>query len=137
MRSDGRARDHELLDDLEKFERVSIGDTVWRVVLGGRDPLLCHASGGRWDPGKFDVLYTSFEPDGAIAEMYFHLSRQPVFPSKVEFVLAEIEVKTQCTIVFPSLTELRGLGVDTASYSDLSYRRMQEIVLAALPQWIS
>jgi len=127
-----RARDHELLDALDKLDRVPLNDTVWRVVRGERDPLLCHSSGGRWDSGHFDVLYTSFDPDGAISEMYFHLSRQPIFPSKIEFVLAEIAVTTQSTLRFADLGELVPLGVDPESYANLLYRRTQEMGDAAV-----
>jgi RES domain-containing protein len=125
-----RARDLELLDALDRLERIAVADTVWRVVRNGRDPLLCHRSGGRWDAGRFDVLYTAFHPDGAVSEMYFHLSRQPVFPS-VAFTLNEIEVTTRNTLKFADLRELQEHGVDPAGYPDLLYQRTQEIGDAA------
>lgn len=126
-----RARDHDLLDALDRHERVPVRATVWRVVRGERDPLLCHSSGGRWDPGHFDVLYTAFEPTGAKTEMYFHLSRQPVFPSRVEFVLAEVAVTTRRTLRLETADDLTALGVEMNRYADLLYRRTQEIADAA------
>ena len=68
-----RARDIDLLDALDVFERVPFEGTVWRAVREGRDPIQGHPSGGRWDPGTFDVVYTALEPDGALAEINFQL----------------------------------------------------------------
>ncbi|MGI9305350.1 MAG: RES family NAD+ phosphorylase, partial [Gammaproteobacteria bacterium] len=86
---------------------------------------------GRWDPGLFDVLYTAFERDGAIAEMHFHLSRQPVFPSKIDFTVNEIAVRTANTLKFANLNELKPLGVDVREYTKVLYQRTQEIGDAA------
>jgi hypothetical protein len=64
-------RDSRLIDALEALPARRLTETVWRVVREGRDPCNCNASGGRWDDETFDVLYTSRERDGAIAEMFF------------------------------------------------------------------
>jgi hypothetical protein len=126
-----RARDFDLLDALDELPRVALDETAWRVVRNGQDPLLGRPSQGRWDLGHFDALYTALDPDGAIAEMYFHLSRQPVFPTKPSFTLHEIEVITKSTLKFADLTQLTALGVDPASYSDILSERTQEIGDAA------
>lgn len=76
------------------------------------------------------MLYTSLEADGALAEFYFHLARQPVFPS-IEFVLDELTVKTRTTLRFADLSELAPLGIDPALYSGLLYDRTQEVGDAA------
>src|SRR5271168_4163692 len=91
-------RDPALLDALDAFDRVRWTGETWRVVRRGRDPLQGSASGGRWDPTLFDVLYTSLEEDGAVAEVHFHLSRQPVFPSKIKYGLHRIRAKTSKTL---------------------------------------
>ena len=116
MNSRSRARDLTLLDALDKLPRVSLHDTVWRVVRIEQDPLLCRPSGGRWDLGHIDVLYTSLKADGAVSEMYFHLTRQPVFPSAVQFTLNEIEVTTRSTLKFAEIRNLEPLGVDRDKY---------------------
>ena len=85
----------------------------------------------RWDPGTFDVLYTSLEREGALAEIYFHLTRQPVFPSKMRSVIHKITVKTQRTLKIADLEALEGLGVSRETYASLSYERTQEIGDAA------
>ena len=127
MNLDRRVRDYELIDAVESLERVSIDDHVWRAVREGRDPLSGHPSGGRWDPGTFDVIYTCFERDGALAELHFHLSRQPVFPSQMQFVLYEIAARTHRTLRFADLRQLEPLGVLAAEYPRPLYERTQEI----------
>ena len=126
-----RARDIELLDALDALPRVRFEGTAWRAVREGRDPLQGHPSGGRWDPGTFDVLYTSMEADGAAAEIHFHLSRQPVFPSKLAYRLHEIAVRTTKTLHFAGLSTLAPLGVDGARYGEILYGRTQAIGDAA------
>jgi RES domain-containing protein len=126
-----RARDLELLDALDALPRMPFEGTVWRVVRQGRDPLQGHPSGGRWDPGTFDVLYTSMAPDGAIAEIHFHLSRQPVFPSKLTYGLHEIAVSTKKTLHFADLSALTPLRVDSSRYAEIRYQRTQVIGDAA------
>jgi RES domain len=126
-----RARDIELLDALDALPRVPFEGRVWRAVRQGRDPLQGHPSAGRWDPGTFDVLYTSMEPDGAVAEIHFHLSRQPVFPSRLVYRLHEIAARTTKTLHFADLAALTHLGVDGARYRDILYPRTQAIGDAA------
>jgi hypothetical protein len=126
-----RARDIDLLDALDALPRTPFEGTVWRTVREGRDPLQGHPSGGRWDPGTFDVLYTSLERDGAVAEIHFHLSRQPVFPSKLVWQLHEITVRTTKTLRFADLSALAPLGVDSERYGEILYGRTQAIGDAA------
>ncbi|TIX45632.1 MAG: RES domain-containing protein, partial [Mesorhizobium sp.] len=90
-----RARDPDLLDALDAHAGVSFEGEVWRCVREEREPLQGYPSRARWDPGTFDVLYTSLEREGALEEIHFHLSRQPVFPSKIRSVLHRILVRTQ------------------------------------------
>lgn len=131
MTISSRIRDVNLLDALDQCPRVPVTMTVWRVVREGRDPLLCGRSLGRWDLGLFDVLYTACDADGAISELYFHLSRQPVFPSRVVFTLNEIVVRAKKALDFKDLAELARLGVDPKEYSGILYHRTQQIGDAA------
>jgi RES domain-containing protein len=126
-----RARDLELLDALDAHEGVAFEGDVWRIVREERDVLQGYPAAARWDPGTFDVLYTSLEREGALAEIYFHLTRQPVFPSKVRSVLHRIAVRTERTLKLANLAAIEALGVSRESYSSLSYERTQEIGDAA------
>jgi RES domain-containing protein len=126
-----KPRDPGLLDALDAFKRVPYAGETWRAVRSGRDPLQGTASGGRWDPTSFDVLYTSLTPDGAVAEVHFHLSRQPVFPSKIRYGLHRIRVKTAKTLKLRDLDAMVSLGVDPARYREILYQPTQAIGDAA------
>jgi hypothetical protein len=126
-----RVRDLALLDALDRHRGVSYEGGVWRIVREGRDVLQGYPSRARWDPGTFDVLYTSLAREGALEELHFHLSRQPVFPSKVRFDLHKLSIRTRRTLKLADLEAIAKLGVDMATYGDLDYRRTQEIGDAA------
>ena len=115
-------RDSDLIDKLEEAGAVPFKESVWRVVREGKDPYLCGTPGGRWDDRTFDVLYTATERDGAIAEIYFHLSRgQPVIPSKVRYKTFELPISLSRLLMLPKLDHLAELGLDTSTYGQLSY----------------
>jgi RES domain-containing protein len=131
MPGERKPRDPTLLDALDAFDRVRYAGETWRAVRKGRDPLQGSASGGRWDPTLFDVLYTSLAPDDAVAEIHFHLSRQPVFPSKIRYGLHRIRVITSRTLRIPDLNAMVPLGVDPARYREILYAPTQAIADAA------
>ncbi len=128
MAPKSRLRDDRLIDALELLPHTPFEGTAWRVVREGRDPRQCGAPGGRWDDGSFNVLYTSLAREGALAEMYFHISRgQPIFPSKIRYVLFELKVTLAEMLHFPKLSDLARVGLDTSRYGQLSYAdRIQE-----------
>lgn len=116
-------RDRALLDALEAIDPSHYDGAVWRARGDGRDPCECSASGGRWDDGSFPVLYTSMEPDGAIAEVYFHLKRgQPVFPSQKRYRLHEIHCSLNRALRLADMGALERLGLDASKYGRLSYQ---------------
>ncbi|MBX9797038.1 RES family NAD+ phosphorylase [Sphingomonas sp.] len=128
---DRRARDLELLDSLDRHQGVAFRGEVWRIVRAGRDVLQGYPAGARWDPGRFDVLYTALERDGALAEIHFHLTRQPVFPSKLQSVLHRLSVSTRRTLKLADLGAIAELGVSADAYQSLDYAATQAIGDAA------
>jgi len=115
-------RDNTLIDAVENLSAVPFSGTLWRVVREGRDPCASSKAGGRWDDTTFDVLYTSRERDGAIAELHFHLSRgQPVFPSKVRYFLYELRAELESVVDLSHRNLLSSLGVNMARFGQLSY----------------
>lgn len=115
-------RDQRLLDALEELRRSPYSGLVWRSVREGRDPLACWRSGGRWDDGSFDVLYTSLTREAAIEERRFHLYQgQPIPPSKVSFVLYELRVSLEAVMELDDLDRLGALGLEKSRYGHLSY----------------
>ena len=124
--SDARnVRDSKLIDVLEEADGEPFEGSIWRVVRENKDPCLCGSPGGRWDDRTFDVLYTSTERDGAIAEMYFHLSRgQPVIPSRIRYTIFELSISLSQLLTLPSLDRLANLGIDVnrATVNDFNGR---------------
>ena len=115
-------RDQELLDAIDALPRKSCKSNVWRTVREGANPLTCSQSGGRWDDGTFDVLYTSERREGALRECRFHLYEgQPIPPSKVRYELYELNVELTAIVEFTSLAELTRLGLRAELYGQLSY----------------
>ena len=115
-------RDRALIDAVENLRGERFSGTLWRVVREGRDPCTGSAAGGRWDDATFDVLYTSQERDGAIAELHFHLMRgQPVFPSKVSYFLYELHAELDSVVDLSKRKLLSSLGVNMARFGQLSY----------------
>jgi len=126
-----RARDIALLDALDAHAGVSFQGDVWRIVRQERDVLQGYPSRAHWDPGTFDVLYSSMAREGALEEIHFHLSRQPVFPSKIQSVLHQITVQTRRTLKLADLAAVAALGVTPELFTTLDYSRTQEIADAA------
>lgn len=120
-------RDNTLIDALEAIEPVAFSGPVWRLVRDGRDPLQCSASGGRWDDGSFDVLYTSMSRTGALEEMRFHLMRgQPVMPSRVKYRMFEVDLALERALQFLDLAALGEVGLKTETFGRLSYQQKND-----------
>lgn len=126
-----RIRDLELVDALDRLERTSFDGNAWRVVSDGRDPIDPSRAGGRWDLGSTDVLYTSLERDGAIAELAYYMSLLPIKPSRKKYACHELRVKLSSVICVPTIAELVDLGVDMKRYYERLYERTAEIGDAA------
>jgi RES domain-containing protein len=127
-----RALDDRLLDLVGGIEGRPFDGTMWRVVRQGRDVLDGSRGAGRWNTAEMSVLYGAAEPDGAIAEIDFHLSRgQSVFPSRMRHDLFELAVVARQALVLVDMDALRRLGVEDSRYCELLYTRTQEIAAAA------
>ncbi len=121
-------RDSRVLDAVEALPHEPFSGVAWRVVRSGRDPAQCSAVGGRWDDRTFDVLYTSLKADGAVSEIYYHLTRgQPVMPSLVHYKLYELKITLTSCARIDSLDVLAAMGFKIAVFGQLAYdERHQE-----------
>ena len=126
-----RARDLRLLDAIDAFRREPFRAPVWRVTRDGHDPVLGAPSNSRWCDGTFDVVYTSLDRNGAVAEIHALLASQPVFPSKIRFFVHRLAVAAQRTLRLADLAALSTLGVDVGRYRERDYSRTQPIADAA------
>lgn len=123
--------DPGILDALSAIEPVSLEATVYRAVFQGRDPTVGSLAGGRWSPPQtFEALYTSLDAECAIAEVRYHLERQPIFPTRpVE--LHTLSVVTERTLDVSTDKACQTLGLDEAALTSLDYAACQEVGHAA------
>jgi len=77
------------------------------------------------------VLYTSFERNGALAELHALLNIQPVFPSKARYFVHRLRVSARGVIRLADLVTLAKLGVDVSHYGERDYSMTQPIAETA------
>src|ERR1700755_3307808 len=122
MASPVRMHDRSLLDALEKLRPEPFDSDVWRVARKGRDPLTGSPVNGRWGaPGELEVLYASEARDGALAEVGFRLSLEPVWPSRIQHALHRIATSAQRVLHIADVVDLAPLGVDVPRYENFDY----------------
>lgn len=124
--------DRSILDALDAIDPEPFRGRVWRVTRKGREALRGSTAHGRWSPSdEFEVLYTSLERNGALAEIGYRLSLEPVWPSRIEHEIHFIEVETERTLRFTSMESLVALGVEITRYHTFEYQATQAIAAAA------
>lgn len=118
--------DLDLLDKLAGFKTEPFEGKVFRSTRMTLDPTAYSTWGGRWAPqGDIPVLYTSMEPDGAIAEISFHLYQMTPRPSK-PIMLHTLNVSATQTLRLIR-ADLSVLGVDMSRFGEIGYTRTQDI----------
>lgn len=124
--------DRAILDALDTMDGVPFAGEVWRITAKGRDAARGSTTGGRWSQnGGFEVLYTSLEMNGALAEIGYRLSLEPIWPSRIRHELHRLRVGTRKTLKIESLEILGSMGVDVSRYDSFDYSQTQAIAAAA------
>jgi hypothetical protein len=132
MASRGRVHDRSVLDALEKLRPEPFDSDVWRVARKGRDPLTGSSANGRSGaPGELEVLYASEARDGALTEVGFRLSLEPVWPSRKQHQIHVLAVRAERLLRLVDMRELEKLGVDISRYETFDYGATQAIAAAA------
>ncbi len=132
MANAGRVHDRAILDALDAMTPVRFDDTVWRITRAGFDPARGSAANGRWSPGgTVEVLYTSLEREGALAEIGYRLSLEPVWPSRIQHEIHQLAARSERTLKFVSVESLAPLGVDVSRYESFEYAATQALAAAA------
>jgi RES domain-containing protein len=132
MAGAARVHDRAILDALENLESKSVEKTCWRVVRKGRDPLRGAVANGRWNAiGEFEVLYTSLKSEGALAEVGYRLSLEPVWPSRIQHEIHTLRIKADRALIFENLQQLERVGVNIAKFESFEYSSTQAVAAAA------
>jgi RES domain-containing protein len=126
------AHDGNLLDTISEFEPTTFEGDIWRVTRKGFDALRGSTARGRWSAGPdIEVLYSSMEHGGALAEIGYRLSLEPVWPSRMEHEIHTLSVATTRTLKLLDFATLDKLGVDTARYQGFDYEQTNAVSAAA------
>jgi hypothetical protein len=132
MAGSGRVHERAILDALEGMAPVEFSDCVWRIVRAGREPIQGSAASGRWSPGgALEVLCTSLEREGALAEIGFRLALEPVWPSRMRHEIHKLSVSAPRTLHFADVASLAAFGVDVSRYESFDYAATQALAAAA------
>ena len=123
--------DPTLLDRLSTFQSERFEGEVFRATRTSADPVAASISGGRWAPPPdgnvgYSVLYTSFERDGAIAEVVSFLADLTPIPGSRPINVTRLAVSASRSLRLVR-ADLSALGVDLARYGERDYGRTQEI----------
>jgi RES domain-containing protein len=90
--------DPQLLDQIEQLGTCGFDGRVWRHMFNDHPPELANTRGARWNPSGTAAIYTSLEPDTALAEGQHAMDIQPVRPKPRRRVLYEIQVTLQAVL---------------------------------------
>lgn len=118
--------DPRLIDVLSKLPTQTFSGEVFRATRRNLDPITPSTSGGRWAPQDGPaVLYTSFERNGALAEIAYHWSQFDPRPTKPA-MLHHLGVQSNRTLRLIR-SDLSGLGIGSSEYDIPNYSRTQEV----------
>jgi len=132
MAGSGRVHDRAVLDALDAMDPVLFDGTVWRITRSGRDATRGSAANGRWSPGgSVEVLYTSLERAGALSEIGYRLTLEPVWPSRIQHDIHQVTTRCERALQFADIGSLAGLGVDVSRYESFDYGATQALASAA------
>jgi hypothetical protein len=123
--------DQRLLDELGALPPQRFAGEVFRLTPMAADPTAPSINGGRWAPPARDgvaalVLYTSFERDGALAEVVSYLVEMNPIPGPRLLKVARLGVSTTRTLTLVR-ADLETLGVAMDRFGQRDYERTQEI----------
>jgi hypothetical protein len=123
--------DPDLANRLGALEPEAFAGEVFRATRVSADPVAPSLYGGRWarpqngDPGT-NVLYTSMQRDGAMAEVASFLAQLTPIPGPRELKVTCLAVTTGKTLRLVH-ADLERLGVSVSRYGERDYARTQEI----------
>lgn len=119
-------RESALIDYLSCCQVETFSGVVYRATRMGLDPTTPSTAGGRWMPREgMAVLYTSFEREGALAEMSFHLGMLTPVPSK-PISIHTLQV-TSKRLIRLQRTDFAGVGIEASRFGELDYRRTEVV----------
>lgn len=132
MTINDRVHDREMLDLLEQLDPQPFGGDAWRVVRSKRDPMRGSTANGRWGAsGEFEVLYTACDRDGALAEIGYRMSLEPIWPSNIHHNMHRVAVALDRVLDLTDFALLARFGIHEDSFEGHKYDAEQAVSAAA------
>jgi len=100
----------EMLDILQSAAVSAWEGKVYRHMFGDHPPVRSNTTGARWNEPPLEAIYTSCEPETALAEAEYSISLQPLRP-KAQRMLYEIRVSLRNVIDLTGPGLLPRLGI--------------------------
>ena len=117
---------------LEQLDSQPFVGNAWRVVGSRRDPMRGSTANGRWGaPGEFEVLYTACDREGALAEIGYRMSLEPIWPGKINHELHRVEVALDRVLDLTDFSLLAKFGIHEESFAGHRYDAEQAVSAAA------
>jgi RES domain-containing protein len=142
--------DRDLLDRLSDLPHRRFEGELFRATGISVDATASSINGGRWSPrpdGDFGIpaLYTSFERDGALAELCSFLADFTPIPKARPVKVTPLTISVARAVTLTRV-DLVALGVAMDQYGQRDYRRTQQIgaalaflgidgLIAPSPRW--
>jgi hypothetical protein len=127
-----RVHDREMLDILEQLDPQPFVGNAWQAVRSGRDPMRGSTANGRWGAsGEFEVLYTACDRDGALAEIGYRMSLEPIWPTKIGHHVHRVAVALDRVLDLTDFSLLTHLGIHEDSFEGHLYDGEQAVSAAA------
>jgi hypothetical protein len=123
--------DSNLLDYLSQLPQRPLDGTFFRATGVSIDPRAPSINGGRWSPRPspdcdLSTLYTSFEREGALAELSSFLAALTPIPKARPVKVTQIALSLSRVVTLDAAT-LTALGVEMKRYGERDYARTQEV----------
>jgi RES domain-containing protein len=111
----------EMLDALQEAVISTWEGTVYRHMFGAYPPARSSTTGWRWNPAMVEAIYTSCEPETALAEAEYYIAQQPTRP-RAKRMLYTIRVSLNRVVDLRASGLLPKLGItpDLLSSTDFS-----------------
>lgn len=100
----------DMLDVLQSAAVSAWSGTVYRHMFGSYPPTRTNTHGARWNDAGLEAIYTSCEPETALAEAEYYISLQPLRPrARRTLYTIRVSLKNVVDLTDPHLLLLLGI----------------------------
>ena len=116
----------EWLDIIQSSPDAEWDGIVYRHMFGDIPPVRSNTGGARWNPAGREAIYTSCEPETALAEAEHQIALQPL-PPKAKRTLYTLRVSLHTVVDLRDREVLDALGVTDSKLESLDVSACQRV----------